>query len=78
MVRQVARIFTQFLEFGNIPADSLDLTAIEFAPLPPKKTSKTPRFSRLLLWSPVSWVDYLGAEDVLTNTDLDRFVSSVW
>ncbi len=27
--------------------------------------------------TPVRWMDYLGKE-VLTNTDLDRFVNNIW
>ncbi len=27
---------------------------------------------------PVRWMDYLGKGEVLTNTDLDRFVNNIW
>ncbi len=30
------------------------------------------------LIEPVKWMDYLGKGEVLTNTDLDRFVSKIW
>ncbi len=26
----------------------------------------------------VRWMDYLGKGEVLTNTDLDRFVNNIW
>ncbi len=28
--------------------------------------------------TPVRWMDYLGKGEVLTNTDLDRFVNNIW
>ncbi len=28
--------------------------------------------------TPVRWMDYLGKREVLTNTDLDRFVNNIW
>ncbi len=28
--------------------------------------------------APVRWMDYLGKGEVLTNTDLDRFVNNIW
>ncbi len=30
------------------------------------------------LATPVRWMDYLGKGEVLTNTDLDRFVNNIW
>ncbi len=34
----------------------------------------------LVSWyaTPVRWMDYLGKGEVLTNTDLDRFVNTIW
>ncbi len=28
--------------------------------------------------TPVRWMDYFGKGEVLTNTDLDRFVNNIW
>ncbi len=28
--------------------------------------------------TPVRWMDYLGKGEVLSNTDLDRFVNNIW
>ncbi len=28
--------------------------------------------------TPVRWIDYLSKGEVLTNTDLDRFVNNIW
>ncbi len=28
--------------------------------------------------TPVRWMDYLGKGEVVTNTDLDRFVNNIW
>ncbi len=28
--------------------------------------------------TPVKWMDFPGKGEVLTNTDLDRFVNNIW
>ncbi len=35
-------------------------------------------FNHIRYATPVRWMDYLGKGEVLTNTDLDRFVNNIW
>ncbi len=57
-------------------ATSVALCCVHILEWPAQGTS----VQLLCTWyaTPVRWMDYLGKGDVLTNTDLDRFVNNIW